>query len=365
MIQEDIKGKRVIVGMSGGVDSSVAALLLKEQGADVHGVFMKNWEDNFETGYCSAEEDVKDAQKVCDTLGIPLHKVNFVENYKERVFSYFLETLKMGLTPNPDVLCNKEIKFKAFLDYANEMGADYIATGHYARTARKDGQTYLLKGLDNNKDQSYFLHLLSQAQIKNALFPVGHLEKPQVRELALKHKLITYDKKDSTGICFIGERDFNEFIGQYIASKPGDMITVDGEKIGEHQGLSFYTIGQRKGLHIGGVKNSSGEPWFVVEKDIENNRVIVAQGEHEALYKQSLTARDVHWINTNIDLENINQNLTAKIRYRQQDETCSIQFLEDGRISVDFKDPQRAVTPGQSIVFYHDDICLGGAIIER
>ncbi|MBS7827890.1 tRNA 2-thiouridine(34) synthase MnmA [Wohlfahrtiimonas chitiniclastica] len=365
MIQEDIKGKRVIVGMSGGVDSSVAALLLKEQGADVHGVFMKNWEDNFETGYCSAEEDVKDAQAVCDTLGIPLHKVNFVKNYKERVFAYFLETLKLGLTPNPDVLCNKEIKFKAFLDYANEMGADYIATGHYARTHRADGQTYLLKGLDNNKDQSYFLHLLSQAQIKNALFPVGELEKPVVRELALKHKLITYDKKDSTGICFIGERDFNEFIGQYIASKPGKMITVDGEVIGEHQGLSFYTIGQRKGLHIGGVKNSTGEPWFVVEKNLEDNTLIVAQGEHPALYKESLTARDVHWINTNLDLNAINENLTAKIRYRQKDEACHIEFLDDGRLFVAFDDPQRAVTPGQSIVFYHGDVCLGGAIIER
>lgn len=365
MTQENLQGKRVIVGMSGGVDSSVAALLLKEQGADVHGVFMKNWEENFETGYCSAEDDVKDAQAVCDTLGIPLHKVNFVENYKERVFSYFLDTLKMGLTPNPDVLCNKEIKFKAFLDYANEMGADYIATGHYARAIRKDGQTYLLKGVDNNKDQSYFLHLLSQEQIKNALFPVGELEKPQVRELALKHKLITYDKKDSTGICFIGERDFNEFIGQYIASKPGPMMTVDGEKIGEHQGLSFYTIGQRKGLHIGGVKNSSGEPWFVVEKNIPDNTLVVAQGEHEALYKQSLTARDIHWINTNIDLKTINGNLTAKIRYRQQDEACQVTFLEDGRIFVEFKDPQRAVTPGQSIVFYHRDVCLGGAIIEE
>lgn len=364
MIKEDIKGKRVIVGMSGGVDSSVAALLLKEQGADVHGVFMKNWEENFETGYCSAEDDVKDAQAVCDTLNIPLHKVNFVENYKERVFSYFLETLKMGLTPNPDVLCNKEIKFKAFLDYANEMGADYIATGHYARTSRKDGQTYLLKGLDNSKDQSYFLHLLSQMQIKNALFPVGELQKTEVRKLALAHKLITYDKKDSTGICFIGERDFNEFIGQYIQSQPGPMLTVDGKVIGEHHGLSFYTIGQRKGLHIGGVKDSSGEPWFVVEKNIADNTLVVAQGEHEALYKQSLTARDIHWINTNLDLTTINNGLTAKIRYRQQDEACAIEFLDNGKIFVTFAHPQRAVTPGQSIVFYHDDVCLGGAIIE-
>ncbi len=326
---------------------------------------MKNWEDNYETGYCSAEEDLKDAESVCKTLGIPLHKVNFVKNYKERVFSYFIDTLKAGLTPNPDVLCNKEIKFKAFLDYANEMGADYIATGHYARTERKNGETFLLKGVDQNKDQSYFLHLLSQSQIKNALFPVGELEKPKVRELALEHKLITFDKKDSTGICFIGERDFNEFISQYLPSKPGKMITVEGDVIGEHHGLAFYTIGQRKGLNIGGQKDSTGEPWFVVDKKIEENEIIVAQGEHPALYKGFLTARHVHWINPSLNLETINQNLTAKIRYRQKDVPCTLRLLENNRIHVDFETPQRAVTPGQSIVFYHDDICLGGAIIEN
>lgn len=359
-----MKGKRIIVGMSGGVDSSVAALLLKEQGAEVHGVFMKNWEDSFDNGYCTAEDDLKDAEEVCEKIGIPLHKVNFVKDYKERVFSYFLDTLKQGLTPNPDVLCNKEIKFKAFLDYANELGADFIATGHYARVLHQE-QSYLLKGLDNQKDQSYFLHLLNQNQLSKALFPVGELTKDVVRKIALDNELITYNKKDSTGICFIGERDFNEFIAQYLPSKPGDMVTISGEVIGKHNGLAFYTIGQRKGLHIGGVKNSNGDPWFVVDKDLENNRLLVVQGEDDALYKKELTASHLHLINETDDLTELNKGLSAKIRYRQSDEPCQITQNIDGTVHVVFDRPQRAVTPGQSIVFYHGDICLGGAIINR
>lgn len=360
---ENVKGKRVIVGMSGGVDSSVAAYLLKEAGADVHGVFMKNWEEEFDQGYCTAEEDLQDAKAVCETLDIPLHTVNFAKNYKERVFAYFIETLKDGLTPNPDVLCNKEIKFKAFLDYAYEFGADLIATGHYTRVKRDDEQTYLLKGLDDNKDQSYFLHLLNQEQLKNAVFPIGDYDKKEVRRIALEHELVTFDKKDSTGICFIGERDFTDFIMQYLPTHPGKMRTPEGEVVAEHQGLAFYTIGQRQGLGIGGRKDSSGEPWFVADKDIEKNELIVVQGDHPYLYGMALMARDLHWI-AKYDMASINEGLKAKIRYRQKDEPCQIEFLESGKIKVVFDNPQRAITPGQSIVFYKEDVCLGGAVIE-
>ena len=348
---EDIKGKRVIVGMSGGVDSSVAAFLLKERGADVHGVFMKNWEEEFDQGYCTAEDDLKDAEAVCETLGIPLHKVNFAKNYKEQVFDYFLDTLKDGLTPNPDVLCNKEIKFKAFLNYAEELGADYLATGHYTKVARKDGKAYLLKGVDDNKDQSYFLYLLNQQQLINTLFPIGDYE------------LITFDKKDSTGICFIGERDFTDFIMQYLPTEPGDMILPNGEVVAQHKGLAFYTIGQRQGLGIGGRKDSNGEPWFVADKDLKNNQLIVVQGDQQELYGKGLIARELHEINP-IDWEEVNPRLTAKIRYRQKDVKCSVTLIENNRIRVDFEDPQRAITPGQSIVFYDGEICLGGAFIE-
>lgn len=359
--QAKVKNKRVIVGMSGGVDSSVAAFLLKEAGAEVHGVFMKNWEESFDTGYCTSAEDLEDAERVAETLNIPLHKVNFAKNYKERVFSYFLETLKAGLTPNPDVLCNKEIKFKAFLDYAHELGADFIATGHYARTANINGMTQLLIGLDSSKDQSYFLHLLDQSQINQAIFPVGHIQKKTVREIAERARLITFDKKDSTGICFIGERDFNEFIGQYLPTKAGDMITPDGEVIAQHNGLAFYTIGQRQGLKIGGRKQSSGAPWFVADKILETNQLVVVQGDHPALYGIGLLAHNVHWISGSPPDTN---QLRAKIRYRQQDQACHISLLENNKIRVTFEERQRAITPGQSVVFYEGDVCLGGAIIE-
>lgn len=360
---EDIKGKRVIVGMSGGVDSSVAAFLLKERGADVHGVFMKNWEEEFDQGYCTAEDDLKDAEAVCETLGIPLHKVNFAKNYKERVFDYFLDTLKDGLTPNPDVLCNKEIKFKAFLEYAEELGADYLATGHYTRVKREDGKAYLLKGIDDNKDQSYFLYLLNQRQLINTLFPIGDYEKSKVRQIALDNKLITFDKKDSTGICFIGERDFTDFIMQYLPTEPGEMILPNGEVVAEHKGLAFYTIGQRQGLGIGGRKDSNGEPWFVADKDLKNNKLIVVQGDQQELYGSGLIARELHEINP-IDWDEVNPRLTAKIRYRQKDVKCQVTVVENNRIEVTFDTPQRAITPGQSIVFYDGDICLGGAFIE-
>lgn len=359
-----VKGKRVIVGMSGGVDSSVAAFLLKQAGAEVHGVFMKNWEEEADQGYCTAEEDLRDAKAVCETLTIPLHVVNFAKNYKDSVFSYFLATLKDGFTPNPDVLCNKEIKFKAFLNYAYEFGADLIATGHYARLRRDEKNTYLLKGVDASKDQSYFLHLLNQAQLKNTVFPIGDYQKETVREIALEHELITFDKKDSTGICFIGERDFTEFIMQYLPTHPGPMNTPEGEKVGEHQGLAFYTIGQRQGLGIGGRRNSTGEPWFVVDKNLHNNELVVAQGNHPALFGQTLIARDLHLI-ADYSLASIKGDLTAKIRYRQQDEPCEVTFLSEDKIKVTFTNQQRAITPGQSIVFYRGDECLGGAVIER
>ncbi len=360
----DIRGKRVVVGMSGGVDSSVAAYLLKEAGADVHGVFMKNWEEEFDQGYCTAEEDLNDAQSVCDTLGIPLHKVNFAKNYKERVFAYFIETLKDGLTPNPDVLCNKEIKFKAFLEYAEELGADFLATGHYAKVRHEEEESFLVKAVDQAKDQSYFLHLLNQKQLRNTLFPIGDYCKDEVRKIALQHRLITFDKKDSTGICFIGERDFNEFVMQYLPTQSGVMRMPDGEIVGEHQGLAFYTIGQRQGLKIGGRKNSTGEPWFVADKDLEKNELIVVQGNDPHLYGEGLIARDLHWINPSTEVDKINENLTAKIRYRQAEQRCKIASIEEGKITVHFEEAQRAITPGQSIVFYFGDLCLGGAVIE-
>jgi tRNA-specific 2-thiouridylase len=350
--------------MSGGVDSSVAALLLVQQGFEVHGVFMKNWEESFDPGYCSAAEDLEDAGDVCDTLSIPLHKVNFSKEYRERVFAYFLDEYRRGRTPNPDVLCNKEIKFRAFLDYAERLGADHIATGHYARLTGA-GRRKLLKGLDPGKDQSYFLHTLSQRQIANALFPLGELHKPRVRELAEQAGLVTYDKKDSTGICFIGERDFREFLGHYLPAQPGPMRTPDGETVGGHQGLMFYTNGQRQGLGIGGrtKNNDTGEPWYVVDKDIPNNILIVAQGhDHPMLFRDRLTASQLHWIDR--PPSTLPFHCFAKTRYRQPDQACTITRLAGDRCEVVFEQPQRAITPGQSVVFYQADECLGGGIIE-
>ncbi|MFT6904114.1 MAG: tRNA-specific 2-thiouridylase [Oleiphilaceae bacterium] len=353
---------RVIVGMSGGVDSSVSALLLQRQGYQVEGLFMKNWDEDDGTEYCSAIEDLNDAQVVCDKLGIHLHTANFAAEYWDKVFEHFLNEYKAGRTPNPDILCNKEIKFKAFLDYATSLGADFIATGHYVRRFDEDGQTYLLKGLDNNKDQSYFLHAVDQTKLAKTLFPVGELEKPAVRTLAEDHELITHDKKDSTGICFIGERKFTDFLKQYLPAQPGNIETDTGDIIGKHHGLMYHTIGQRQGLGIGGLKNYDESPWYVSQKDLDNNILIVVQGtKNPLLYSNRLTAIQPDWVNSAPALP---LKCSAKVRYRQADQACIIDHDEHQNLVVTFDAPQRAVTPGQSIVFYLGERCLGGAIIE-
>lgn len=353
---------RTVVGLSGGVDSSVAALLLLEQGYEVHGVFMKNWEDAQDTGYCAAAADLEDARAVAETLGIPLHTVNFTAEYQERVFRYFLEEYRRGRTPNPDILCNTEIKFKAFLDYARRLGADYIATGHYARRVEQKGRHHLLKGRDPAKDQSYFLHGLTQAQLASALFPIGDLAKRQVRECAATAGLVTHDKKDSTGICFIGERRFREFLSRYLPTQPGPMQTPDGEILGEHSGLMFYTIGQRQGLGIGGRRDCSGEPWYVADKDLQRNILIVVQGNHPALFHRRLRASQLHWITG--EPPSTPLACHAKIRYRQSDQNCVLDLLVGACAEVRFAAPQRAITPGQSVVFYLNEECLGGGIID-
>jgi len=355
------KVKKVIVGMSGGVDSSVAALLLIEQGYAVEGLFMKNWDEDDETEYCTAKADLADAQQVCDKLGITLHTANFAADYWDNVFEHFLDEYRAGRTPNPDILCNREIKFKVFLDYAQILGADAIATGHYTRLAEVDGQTQLLKGLDGNKDQSYFLHAVEQSAFAKSLFPVGELEKPEVRRIAEEHGFVTSTKKDSTGICFIGERRFKDFLEQYIPAQPGEMVTSEGVVIGEHQGLMFYTIGQRQGLGIGGVKNSPDEPWFTLQKDLTNNRLIVGQGaQHPLLFTDQLRAEGLNWINGH---PTSTFSCMAKARYRQPDQKCLVTPTATG-CEVQFDEPQRAITPGQSVVFYQGDHCLGGGTIE-
>ncbi|MDH5518078.1 MAG: tRNA 2-thiouridine(34) synthase MnmA [Gammaproteobacteria bacterium] len=353
--------KNIIVGMSGGVDSSVAALLLLQQGHHVEGLFMKNWEDDDEENYCAAAEDLADAQAVCNKLGIKLHSVNFSDQYWDRVFQNFLDEYKAGRTPNPDILCNKEIKFKAFLDYAMELGADYIATGHYVRRST-DSNSHLLKGLDPNKDQSYFLYTLGQHQLEKSLFPVGELDKPEVRKIADQAGLITYNKKDSTGICFIGERKFKDFLERYLPAQPGEIHDPNGHCIGTHHGLMYYTLGQRKGLGIGGLKEASEEPWFSVAKDLDNNILIAAQGiNNELLYHDTLHASQLSWTT---QAPAVPFNCMAKNRYRQSDQACTIVQLDDDSCTVEFKDRQRAITPGQSIVFYLQDECLGGGIID-
>ena len=354
---------RIVVGLSGGVDSSVAALLLVEQGYEVHGVFMKNWEESFDTGYCAAAEDLDDARAVCQTLGIPLHQANFTAEYQDRVFRYFLEEYRRGRTPNPDILCNTEIKFRAFLDHARQLGADFIATGHYVRREERNGRQHLLKGRDSGKDQSYFLHGLDQAQLASALFPVGDLLKSRVRELAAAAGLVTHAKKDSTGICFIGERRFREFLNRYLPARPGPIQTVDGQLVGEHDGLMFHTIGQRQGLGIGGRRDGSGEPWYVAGKDLESNTLIVVQGrDHPALFHRRLRAAQPHWITGEPPVAPL--SCQAKIRYRQPDQACVLEALNEHDIEVRFAQPQRAITPGQSVVFYLDDDCLGGGVID-
>ncbi len=355
--------KCVVVGMSGGVDSSVTALLLKQQGFEVIGLFMKNWEDDDNSEYCSSRQDLLDAVAVADTIGIPIEAVNFAGEYKDRVFSYFLREYEAGRTPNPDILCNSEIKFKAFLDHAIRLGADAIATGHYAKVRELDGTFQLLKADDDSKDQSYFLHRLNQAQLSKAMFPLGGLLKSQVRAIAEQHSLHNHQKKDSTGICFIGERPFREFLNRYLPTKPGDMITPEGRVMGEHMGLAFYTLGQRQGLGIGGGKDGSGEPWFVAGKDMTNNRLVVVQGhDHPALANTELNALDTHWISGHAP--DISLPYAAKTRYRQADAACHITSLDGIRSHITFAHAQWAVTPGQSVVVYDKNVCLGGAIIE-
>ena len=357
--------KKVICGMSGGVDSSVSAFILQQQGYQVEGLFMKNWEEDDDTDYCTAAADLADAQAVCDKLGIKLHKINFAAEYWDNVFEHFLSEYKAGRTPNPDILCNKEIKFKAFLEYAAEdLGANYIATGHYVRRRGTDDNAQLLRGLDANKDQSYFLYTLSSKQVGQSLFPVGDIEKPIVRAIAEDLGLITAKKKDSTGICFIGERKFKDFLARYLPAQPGNIRTVEGDIIGRHDGLMYHTLGQRKGLGIGGVKGAGEEAWYVVEKDLVNNELIVAQGhDHSALLSTGLIAQQLHWV----DRQPIREPLrcTVKTRYRQTDVPCTIEPIDDESIKVIFDEPQIAVTPGQSAVFYLDEVCLGGVIIEQ
>lgn len=365
--------KKVIVGMSGGVDSSVSAYLLQQQGYQVEGLFMKNWEEDDNEEYCTAAEDLADAQAVCDKLGIELHTINFASEYWDNVFEYFLAEYKAGRTPNPDILCNKEIKFKAFLEFADEvLDADYIAMGHYVRRTFPTAEQIeagelpqMLRGLDSNKDQSYFLYTLSHEQVARSLFPVGDLEKPEVRRIAEEQDLITAKKKDSTGICFIGERKFTDFLSRYLPAQPGNIETPEGNVIGEHQGLMYHTLGQRKGLHIGGQKGGGGneDPWYVAEKDLKRNVLIAVQGgDHPLLKSTGLIASQLHWV----DRQTITEPLrcTVKTRYRQQDIPCTIEPIDENNIKVVFDEPQVAVTPGQSAVFYSQDVCLGGGIIE-
>lgn len=354
---------RVIVGLSGGVDSSVAALLLLEQGYQVEGLFMKNWEEDDTAEYCSAAVDLADAQSVADQLGIRLHTVNFASEYWEQVFTYFLQEYQAGRTPNPDIMCNKEIKFKAFLEFALDMGAEFIATGHYARTQRlANGSIQMLKGVDENKDQTYFLYTLQQAQLQHSLFPIGHLPKTQVRQLAESRGLSTARKKDSTGICFIGERKFRDFLQRFLPAQPGVIVSHDGRVLGEHHGLMYYTLGQRQGLGIGGRKDASEAPWFVIEKNLESNELVVAQGnQNDFLLNALLWASQLHWVAGRAPGKSF--HCQARIRHRQALQNCCVELVGD-LAKVCFEQAQRAITPGQSIVFYQDEICLGGGVID-
>lgn len=357
--------------MSGGVDSSVTALLLLEQGFDVSGLFMKNWEEDDGTEYCTAMQDLADARQVSDKLGIELKTINFAAEYWDEVFEVFLSEFKAGRTPNPDILCNKHVKFKAFLNYAiDDLGADYIATGHYARVASFPGKSndngieyFLLKGLDPNKEQSYFLYTLGQKVLSKTLFPIGHLHKPEIRAIAKKAGFDNYRKKDSTGICFIGERKFKEFLQRYLPTQPGEIRTPEGRLIGKHHGLMYYTFGQRQGLGVGGVKDAPDEPWYVLEKDLVKNVLIVGQGhDHPMMLHNVLEASQLDWCSNRLLTESF--RCAAKTRYRQTDQTCLVEPIAGDRCKVTFDQPQRAITPGQSVVFYDGEICLGGGIIE-
>ncbi|HAU1151460.1 TPA: tRNA 2-thiouridine(34) synthase MnmA [Legionella pneumophila] len=355
---------KVIVGMSGGVDSSVAAWLLKEQGYQVEGLFMKNWEQDDHNDYCPAAKDLADAQAVCNQLRIPLHTVNFSKEYWDRVFAYFLNEYEKGRTPNPDVLCNKEIKFNAFLNHALTLGADYIATGHYAKNTIEGSIGYLFKAKDREKDQTYFLHAVEPEALAKTIFPIGDFTKPQIREFAKELGLVTHAKKDSTGICFIGEKRFKIFLNEFILAKPGEIKSTGGKTLGQHDGLMFYTLGQRQGLGIGGLQNSTDEPWYVVDKDITSNTLYVAQGsQHPMLYSQGLICGPIHWL---ADYQNhLPLTCFAKTRYRQTDQACIISPPDNNQHYVMFSSPQRAITPGQFIVFYEKNQCLGGATIEQ
>ncbi|RFU65811.1 tRNA 2-thiouridine(34) synthase MnmA [Peribacillus glennii] len=354
------KDTRVVVGMSGGVDSSVAALLLKQQGYDVVGIFMKNWDDTDENGVCTATEDYNDVIAVCNQIGIPYYAVNFEKQYWDKVFTYFLDEYKAGRTPNPDVMCNKEIKFKAFLEHALSLGADYLATGHYAQVEYRDGEYKMLRGVDENKDQTYFLNQLDQSQLEKVMFPLGGIDKKEVREIAKEAGLATAAKKDSTGICFIGERNFKEFLSNYLPAQPGEMQTLDGDVMGKHDGLMYYTIGQRHGLGIGG----SGDPWFVVGKDLQKNILYVGQGfDNEKLFSTSINSVNVSWVSDQAPAEEF--ACTAKFRYRQADNKVTVRLKADGNAEVIFDEPIRAVTPGQAVVFYDGEVCLGGGTIDE
>jgi tRNA-uridine 2-sulfurtransferase len=354
--------KHVVVGMSGGVDSAVAALLLKEQGYRVTGLFMKNWEDDDTEEYCTSRQDLIDAVSAAECIGIDIEAVNFSAEYRERVFSEFLAEYRAGRTPNPDVWCNAEIKFRAFLEHALALGAERIATGHYARVREIDGRFELLKAEDGTKDQSYFLYRLDQQQLGRTLFPLGELYKREVREIARRAGLPNHDKRDSTGICFIGERPFREFLNRYLPANPGDIYSLDGRRLGRHMGLMFYTLGQRQGLGIGGRREGDGEAWYVFAKDMERNRLVVVQGrEHPALYTDVLTAANVSWVSG--EAPHCHWVYGAKTRYRQKDAPCTLAACDSARCTVEFAEPQWAVTPGQSVVLYESRVCLGGGII--
>lgn len=357
-------GTPVVVALSGGVDSAVSAWLLKEHGYDVQALFMKNWEEDDDDGYCAAAEDLADAERVCTQLDIPLSTVNLATEYWDMVFVQFLEEHEAGRTPNPDVLCNREIKFREFVRHAHRLGGECVATGHYARLDPVDGRIRLLRGLDDSKDQSYFLYTLDQRQLSSAAFPLGHLHKSEVRERARQLGLAVHDKKDSTGICFIGERPFKTFLSRFLPPKPGDIETPEGKVVGAHDGLMYYTLGQRRGLGIGGRRDGDDSAWYVVAKELQRNVLVVAQGhDHRLLYSDSLVATEMHWVTG--APPPLPLACTAKTRYRQSDQSCEIQTLDDGRCRVVFETPQRAVTPGQSVVFYLGEECLGGGIIQE
>lgn len=354
---------KIAVGLSGGVDSSVSAYLLKQQGFELVGVFMKNWEEDDTDTYCSAAQDRQDAEAICEKLQIPFHTINFASEYWDHVFEYFLAEYQAGRTPNPDILCNKEIKFKAFLNYAQKLGAEKIATGHYAQLSEGNAQYHLMKAVDANKDQTYFLYTLGQAQLSKTLFPIGHLIKPEVRRIAAEQGFLNAAKKDSTGICFIGERKFKDFLKRYLPAQPGNIVNEKGKVLGQHEGLMYYTIGQRQGIGIGGQKDgSSHQAWYVAAKNLSTNELTVVQGsEHSLLFCQSLAAAQLHW--TQGKAPSLPFRCKAKIRYRQHEQACSVSRLKEDQISVVFDEAQRAVTPGQSIVFYQGDECLGGGVI--